>query len=43
MKTGFSPERLNDPRLGEANAILRACVHCGFCSSACPTYAVTGD
>lgn len=43
MKTGFSSAQLNDPRMKEANGILRACVHCGFCASACPTYAVTGD
>lgn len=43
MKTGFSSAQLNDPRIKEADGILRACVHCGFCSSACPTYAVTGD
>ncbi len=27
----------------EADAILRACVHCGFCTAACPTYQLTGD
>jgi glycolate oxidase iron-sulfur subunit len=27
----------------EANAILRACVHCGFCTATCPTYQLTGD
>jgi glycolate oxidase iron-sulfur subunit len=43
MKTGFSSAQLNDPRMKEADGILRACVHCGFCGSACPTYAVTGD
>lgn len=26
-----------------ARAILRACVHCGFCNATCPTYQVTGD
>jgi glycolate oxidase iron-sulfur subunit len=27
----------------EADAILRSCVHCGFCLSACPTYRLLGD
>jgi glycolate oxidase iron-sulfur subunit len=27
----------------EATAILRACVHCGFCTATCPTYQVLGD
>ncbi|HEY0295747.1 MAG TPA: glycolate oxidase subunit GlcF [Bordetella sp.] len=33
-----------DTELGkEADAILRRCVHCGFCSATCPTYQVLGD
>lgn len=27
----------------EAQAILRACVHCGFCTATCPTYQLLGD
>ena len=27
----------------EAEAILRACVHCGFCTATCPTYQMLGD
>jgi glycolate oxidase iron-sulfur subunit len=27
----------------EADAILRACVHCGFCTATCPTYQLLGD
>jgi len=27
----------------EAEAILRACVHCGFCTATCPTYQLVGD
>ena len=27
----------------EADAILRRCVHCGFCTATCPTYQVLGD
>lgn len=37
-------ETLRDTAAGrEAEAILRACVHCGFCTAACPTYQLTGD
>jgi glycolate oxidase iron-sulfur subunit len=43
MQTNFSPAQLQDPKLAEANAILRACVHCGFCTATCPTYQVLGD
>src|SRR6266571_3835893 len=27
----------------EAEAILRSCVHCGFCTATCPTYQLLGD
>ncbi len=27
----------------EADSILRACVHCGFCNATCPTYQLLGD
>jgi glycolate oxidase iron-sulfur subunit len=27
----------------EAEAILRSCVHCGFCTATCPTYQILGD
>ncbi len=27
----------------EADSILRACVHCGFCTATCPTYNLLGD
>jgi len=43
MQTNFTPKQLQDPKLAEANAILRACVHCGFCTATCPTYQVLGD
>jgi glycolate oxidase iron-sulfur subunit len=34
----------SDTDLGkEADAILRRCVHCGFCTATCPTYQVLGD
>jgi len=43
MQTFFTPEQLSDPKLAEANKILRTCVHCGFCTATCPTYQVLGD
>jgi glycolate oxidase iron-sulfur subunit len=33
----------NTPEGREAEAILRKCVHCGFCTATCPTYQVLGD
>ncbi len=43
MKTEFSLAQLADPDLKEADKILRACVHCGFCTATCPTYVLLGD
>ncbi|MGH1368192.1 MAG: glycolate oxidase subunit GlcF [Maritimibacter sp.] len=43
MQTFFTDEQLQDPGLERANDILRACVHCGFCTATCPTYQVLGD
>jgi len=43
MQTSFTAEQLDDPRLAEADRILRACVHCGFCTATCPTYVLLGD
>ena len=43
MQTTFTPEQLTDPGTARANEILRACVHCGFCTATCPTYQVLGD
>jgi glycolate oxidase iron-sulfur subunit len=43
MQTSFSPEQLQDPRIREANDILRKCVHCGFCTATCPTYLQLGE
>nr|WP_207280558.1 glycolate oxidase subunit GlcF [Thiocystis violacea] len=37
------PEFLRTPEGQEADAILRACVHCGFCTATCPTYQLLGD
>ena len=43
MQTTFTPEQLQDPAIESSNAILRSCVHCGFCTATCPTYQVLGD
>lgn len=43
MQTNFTAGQLTDPKIGQANAILRSCVHCGFCTATCPTYQVLGD
>ncbi|MEL6476041.1 MAG: glycolate oxidase subunit GlcF [Pseudomonadota bacterium] len=43
MQTHFSEEQLKDPGIARANEILRACVHCGFCTATCPSYQVLGD
>jgi glycolate oxidase iron-sulfur subunit len=43
MQAHLSPE-FKDTTEGEAAAaLLRKCVHCGFCNATCPTYQVTGD
>jgi len=43
MKTEFSLAQLANPDIAEADKILRACVHCGFCTATCPTYVLLGD
>src|SRR5215469_9812231 len=43
MQTQFSLAQLADPDIEDANSILRACVHCGFCTATCPTYVLLGD
>jgi glycolate oxidase iron-sulfur subunit len=43
MQTSFSLAQLADPNIAEAERILRACVHCGFCTATCPTYVLLGD
>jgi glycolate oxidase iron-sulfur subunit len=43
MQTAFTEEQLSQPRIAEANTILRKCVHCGFCTATCPTYVLLGD
>jgi glycolate oxidase iron-sulfur subunit len=43
MQTTLAPEFQGTPDGDEAEAILRKCVHCGFCTATCPTYQVLGD
>ena len=43
MQTHLAPEYQNTPEGREAEAILRKCVHCGFCTATCPTYQLLGD
>jgi glycolate oxidase iron-sulfur subunit len=43
MQTQFTAEQLRDPAIRASEAILRNCVHCGFCSATCPTYTLLGD
>jgi len=43
MQTQLAPEFLGTPDGQAADAILRRCVHCGFCTATCPTYQLLGD
>jgi glycolate oxidase iron-sulfur subunit len=43
MNTDFRLAQLANPDIAEADKILRACVHCGFCTATCPTYVLLGD
>jgi glycolate oxidase iron-sulfur subunit len=43
MQTSFTLAQLADPEIAAADPILRACVHCGFCTATCPTYVLLGD
>ena len=43
MQTHLSPEFADTPDGKEAQAIIRKCVHCGFCNATCPTYQLLGD
>lgn len=43
MQTELAPEFKDSADGREAEAILRKCVHCGFCTATCPTYQLLGD
>ncbi|HUQ24885.1 MAG TPA: glycolate oxidase subunit GlcF [Burkholderiales bacterium] len=43
MQTNLAEFIRNSAEGREAEAILRKCVHCGFCTATCPTYQVLGD
>ena len=43
MQTTFTADQLRDPDTQESNAVLRRCVHCGFCTATCPTFVLLGD
>lgn len=43
MQTNFTLVQLADPQNYASEKILRACVHCGFCTATCPTYVLLGD
>ncbi|EKF41153.1 hypothetical protein NA8A_16708 [Nitratireductor indicus C115] len=43
MQTSFTPQQLSDPHIAASEAILRKCVHCGFCTATCPTYVTLGN
>ena len=43
MQTRLADFIKDTPQGQEADAILRSCVHCGFCNATCPTYQLLGD
>jgi glycolate oxidase iron-sulfur subunit len=43
VQTEFTLTQLADPDVAASEKILRACVHCGFCTATCPTYVLLGD
>lgn len=43
MQTKLADFIKDTPEGREADAILRSCVHCGFCTATCPTYQLLGD
>src|SRR5580692_12842675 len=43
METSLAAWIKGTPQGDTADAILRSCVHCGFCNATCPTYQLLGD
>ncbi|MDE2238618.1 MAG: glycolate oxidase subunit GlcF [Rhodospirillales bacterium] len=43
MQTDFTPAQLADKDMASSEAVIRKCVHCGFCTATCPTYVLLGD
>lgn len=43
MQTNIPLSSKSDPRIVEAESVLRNCVHCGFCNATCPTYGLLGS
>jgi glycolate oxidase iron-sulfur subunit len=43
VQTAFTSEQLAQPKLAEADGILKTCVHYGFCTATCPTYVLFRD
>jgi glycolate oxidase iron-sulfur subunit len=43
MQTNFTAQQLADPAMAASEAVVRKCVHCGFCTATCPTYVLLGD
>lgn len=43
MQTTLAPALREVPAAAQAARLIGACVHCGFCNAACPTYRVLGD
>jgi glycolate oxidase iron-sulfur subunit len=43
MQTQTIVAQINAAQQQQADAVLRACVHCGLCNAVCPTYQILGD
>lgn len=43
MQTRFNASQLQAPEMAASEAVIRKCVHCGFCTATCPTYLMLGD
>ncbi len=43
MRTDFTPGQLADAATAASEAVIRKCVHCGFCNATCPTHVLLGD